>query len=104
MNNLDKAIKITEKVLKIGNDISPCTNRLLASLETLSVTEETCEVALTEGRYALKYKKNFDTKTALPAGAVKELSHKLTTLVSDLNADCRVVRAHLPSKKAVTTA
>jgi hypothetical protein len=94
--NIDRAIKITEKVIKLGTSIDPCPERLRVSIEALVTTEEAAEVAASEGRYALKYKKNAETKTPLTSDGAAELADRLNLLVGDLNADCRVVRAHIP--------
>lgn len=95
MADMEKAIKITERIVKVAEKIENIP-RLSLALETLANTSETSEVALATAKHALKYKKCMTTRQPLSPSHVVDLSAKLAGLVEDLAADCKTVRAHTP--------
>jgi hypothetical protein len=94
---LEKALKIAERVIKLGAEISPCPPRLKSSIEVLSTTQEEAEFLVNEGNYARKYKKTMSTKSALATSDIDKLTKRCLAGIDDLGADCRVVKAHAMS-------
>ena len=100
--NLEKGIKITEKLIAIGQQVLslPLANmsaRLKLAIDTLKATEEVSECLSSKARYALKYGKNPETKQTWSSSTVTSLQKRVVEMYEDIAADCRVVRSHIKS-------
>ena len=71
-------------------------DRLAESLVLLSETQEKAEDMKSEAVFALKFKKNKNTRASLSDGCYYKLIKATSEKKENLGADCRVCRAHIP--------
>jgi hypothetical protein len=96
--DLEKAIKLTEMIInKSAKVASGAVPRLVQSVEQLAQTQEAAELLLSEVKYSAKYRKTMDKKDPLTADAATSLSERVATVIGDLSADCKTVKAHTPN-------
>ena len=95
------SVKLCETIVEksIGIDNKP--PRLTNSLNALFLTQESAEEVKAEAEFAIKFKKNKETKQFLTAETASVLVQKVEEMLDELGADVRVCKAHIAEKQKV---
>ena len=95
------SVKLCETIVEKSIGIENKPPRLTNSLNALFLTQESAEEVKAEAEFAIKFKKNRDTKQFLTAETASVLVQKVEEMLDELGADVRVCKAHIAEKQKV---
>jgi len=96
---MDTAVRLCEKVIEGGLNLPSHGDRLKAAIEKLTKTQEDAESMQATSRFAIKYKKDMNTKQLLNHADIVTLEQDITAMVEELKANAVLVKHEMKDKK-----
>ena len=93
------SVKLCETIVEKSMGLENKPPRLTNSLDALFLTQESVEDVKAEAEFAIKFRKNKETKQLLTAETGSVLVQRVEETLDELSADVRVCKAHIAEKQ-----
>ena len=96
---LDNAVRCCEKVIEHGLALPSKRERLVAAIQKLVVAQEEAEIQQTKNRFAIKYKKDMVTKSAMTSADMEAMDSSTIVIMQDLAAKAVLLKHEMKEAK-----